>query len=270
MMVFPFSSTLHDPRKAQPRNQEQQVNNVPPTASAIEAATSNVDAVENGIHEEEADGYSIYIKGLPMSATPAMLDDEFKKFGTIKSNGIQVRSNRGFCFGFVEFEAPEAVKKVIEASPVVVVLLLRRSDPQTPKARGRGSFPAGRGSFRNEGVRGRGNFGSGGRGFNRGGDFGDRRNDFGGSRNEYGNKGGGRGGAPPTVVVVVMDIRGSVSTGAWRLQPMHQLFWSQRQNPQALRFPHNPGHYLLIKKSAFESVRADAVLNDVTPSLDEV
>lgn len=66
-------------------------------------------------------------------------------------------------------------------------------------AGGRGRFPpAGRGSgFRNEGVRGRGNFGSGGRGFNRGGDFGDRRNDFGGSRNEYGNRGGGRGGAPP-------------------------------------------------------------------------
>ena len=41
-----------------------------------------------------ADGFSIYIKGLPMNATPAMLDDEFKKFGTIKPNGIQVRSNR--------------------------------------------------------------------------------------------------------------------------------------------------------------------------------
>lgn len=41
-----------------------------------------------------ADGYSIYIKGLPMSATPIMLDDEFKKFGTIKPNGIQVRSNK--------------------------------------------------------------------------------------------------------------------------------------------------------------------------------
>lgn len=90
-----------------------------------------------------ADGYSIYIKGLPMSATPAMLDDEFKKFGSIKPNGIQVRSNRvcihpskptcpyfilfcfliftklmwqqqGFCFGFVEFEAPDAVQKAIE------------------------------------------------------------------------------------------------------------------------------------------------------------
>ncbi|GKB08377.1 hydroquinone glucosyltransferase [Tanacetum coccineum] len=42
-------------RQAQPRKQEQQVNNVTPTALTIEAATSNVDAVENGIHEEEDD-----------------------------------------------------------------------------------------------------------------------------------------------------------------------------------------------------------------------
>ncbi|PWA95417.1 hypothetical protein CTI12_AA051210 [Artemisia annua] len=91
--AVPSSTPVPAPRKVQPRKQEQQVNNVPPTASAIEAAASNVDAVENGIHEEE-DGFSIYIKGLPMNATPAMLDDEFKKFGTIKPNGIQVRSNR--------------------------------------------------------------------------------------------------------------------------------------------------------------------------------
>lgn len=53
------------------------------------------------------DGYSIYIKGLPLNATPAQLEDEFKKFGPIKSGGIQVRSNRvcvtftllcGLCF----------------------------------------------------------------------------------------------------------------------------------------------------------------------------
>ncbi|GJX33892.1 reverse transcriptase domain-containing protein [Tanacetum coccineum] len=45
-----------------PRKQEQQVNNVTPTASAIEAAASNVDAVKNGIHEEE---YELpYIRGL--------------------------------------------------------------------------------------------------------------------------------------------------------------------------------------------------------------
>ncbi|KAK9057445.1 hypothetical protein SSX86_022280 [Deinandra increscens subsp. villosa] len=192
----PFTSPAPVPRKPQPRNQEPQVNNVPPAVLAPEAAASIVDAVENDIHEEEADGFSIYIKGLPMSATPAMLEDEFKKFGPIKPNGIQVRSNRqtGFCFGFVEFEVPEAVQKAIEASPVVIsgrnaVVEEKRS---TNSKGTRGRFPIGRGGggFRNEGVRGRGNYG-GGRGFGRGSEFGGGRNDFGG------NRGGGRGGAPP-------------------------------------------------------------------------
>ncbi|KAL8258929.1 hypothetical protein R6Q59_026882 [Mikania micrantha] len=193
----PFSSSASASRKLQQRNQEQQVNNVPPTISAPEAAASNVDVVENDIHEEEADGFSIYIKGLPMSATPAMLEDEFKKFGPIKPNGIQVRSNRqsGFCFGFVEFEVPDAVQKAIEASPVVIsgrnaVVEEKRS---TNSKGTRGRFPIGRGAggFRNEGIRGRGSYG-GGRGYNRGGEFGGiGRNDYGG------NRGNGRGGAPP-------------------------------------------------------------------------
>ncbi|KAI3676354.1 hypothetical protein L1987_85960 [Smallanthus sonchifolius] len=191
-----FSSPAPAPRKPQPRNQEQQVNNVPAAAVVPEAAASNVDAVENGIHEDEADGYSIYIKGLPMNATPALLEDEFKKFGPIRPNGIQVRSNRlqGFCFGFVEFEVPDAVQKAIEASPVAIngrnaVVEEKRS---TNSKGTRGRFPIGRGvGFRNEGMRGRGNF-TGGRGYNRGGDFNAGRNDFGGNRG--GGRGGNRGG----------------------------------------------------------------------------
>ncbi|KAL0436180.1 UNVERIFIED_CONTAM: Nuclear transport factor 2 [Sesamum radiatum] len=51
-----------------------------------------------------------------MSATDNLLEEVFKKFGTIKSDGIQVRSNRqqGFCFGFVEFEEASAVQKALE------------------------------------------------------------------------------------------------------------------------------------------------------------
>lgn len=41
-----------------------------------------------------ADGYSIYIMGLPMTASEALLEDVFKKFGTIKKDGIQVKRNR--------------------------------------------------------------------------------------------------------------------------------------------------------------------------------
>ena len=36
----------------------------------------------------------IYIRNLPMNATPAQLEEEFKRFGAIKKGGIQVRSNK--------------------------------------------------------------------------------------------------------------------------------------------------------------------------------
>lgn len=40
------------------------------------------------------DGYSIYIRNLPLNATSAQLEEEFKRFGPIKSDGVQVRSNK--------------------------------------------------------------------------------------------------------------------------------------------------------------------------------
>lgn len=98
-----------------------------------------------------ADGYSVYMKNLPMDATPAQLEEVFKKFGPIKPGGIQVRSHKvciyflslkfkfqlshhffifgiirrlffnylqlqGFCFGFVEFEVTSAVQSAIEVN----------------------------------------------------------------------------------------------------------------------------------------------------------
>ncbi|KAI7748249.1 hypothetical protein M8C21_000363 [Ambrosia artemisiifolia] len=178
----PFSSPAPAPRKSQPRKQEQQLSNAVLTTPAAEPVASNVDTIENGPHEEEVEGYSVYIKGLPMNATHALLEEEFKKFGPIKPNGIQVRNNRGFSFGFVEFEAPDAVQKAIEASPIMIngknaVVEEKRST--FSKGGNRGRFVGGRGSgFRNDFMRGRGSFG-GGRGYNRGGDFGSSRNDYG-------------------------------------------------------------------------------------------
>ncbi|MCD7452290.1 hypothetical protein HAX54_016122, partial [Datura stramonium] len=175
------------PRKPVARSTEQ-VNQPAPTAT--DGPVSSSDTVDN-INDSEADGYSIYIKGLPMSATVALLADEFKKFGPIKNGGIQVRSNRqqGFCFGFVEFEAESAVQKAIEASPVLIggrqaVVEEKRSTNSRVNTRGR--FQSGRGAgFRNDGGRGRGNYG-GGRGYG--------RDDFNG-RNEFNNRGGNRGGS---------------------------------------------------------------------------
>ncbi|XP_009614847.1 nuclear transport factor 2-like isoform X3 [Nicotiana tomentosiformis] len=176
------------PRKPMAKRVEQ-VNQ--PATTATDGPVSSSDSVDN-INDPEgeaADGYSVYIKGLPMSATVALLGDEFKKFGPIKNGGIQVRSNRGFCFGFVEFEVESAVQKAIEASPVLIggwqaVVEEKRSTNSRGNTRGR--FQSGRGAgFRNDGGRGRGNYG-GGRGYG--------RDDFNG-RNEFNNRGGSRGGS---------------------------------------------------------------------------
>ncbi|KAL3850422.1 hypothetical protein ACJIZ3_012304 [Penstemon smallii] len=186
-------------RKALPKRIEQVSQAIVP---AIEGPVSSEESVDNGNNQEgEADGYSIYIKGLPMSATDAMLEEVFKKFGVIKSDGIQVRSNRqqGFCFGFVEYEEASSVQKALEASPVAIggrqAFIEEKRSTNSRGNNNRGRFQSGRGSgFRNEGGRGRGNYG-GGRGFNNNnnranGDFnGNRANgDF------NGNKGGNRGG----------------------------------------------------------------------------
>ncbi|XP_019178704.1 PREDICTED: putative G3BP-like protein isoform X8 [Ipomoea nil] len=173
-------------RKPVVKNAEK-VNQPSAVAADILDSSAPVDNVNN--QEEEADGYSIYIKGLPLSATVSLLAEEFKKFGPIKDGGIQVRSNRGFCFGFVEFEEASAVQKAIEASPVAVggrqVVVEEKRSTTNPRGNNR-RFLSGRGSgFRSEGVRGRGNYG-GGRGYNRG--------EF-NSRNEFSNRVGNRGGS---------------------------------------------------------------------------
>ncbi|XP_042043553.1 nuclear transport factor 2-like [Salvia splendens] len=171
------------PRKAPPKIVEPMH---PSSSPVTNGPISGSEAVDNGNNAEgEADGYSIYIKGLPMNATESLLEEVFKKFGTIKSDGIQVRSNRqqAFCFGFVEFEDASSVQKALEASPVTIgarqAFVEEKRSTNTRNSKGR--FQPGRGSgFRYEGVRGRGNYG-GGRGYGRG--------DFNG-RGEFGGRGG--------------------------------------------------------------------------------
>ncbi|CAL9143695.1 unnamed protein product [Musa hybrid cultivar] len=161
---------------------EPQAIPAPPAAPASDmSASSSAAAESSNVQEAETDGYSVYVKSLPMDATPAQLEEVFKKFGPIKPGGIQVRSHKlqGFCFGFVEFEVTSAVQSAIEASPIMIG---GRSayveEKRAPGSRGQGRFAPGRGGgFRNDG-RGRSNYG-GGMGYGRG---------------DFGSRGGGRGG----------------------------------------------------------------------------
>lgn len=187
----PISSPV--PRKPAAKSLKQ-VSLTQASVPATETSVGRFEVTENGNHQEgEAEGYSVYIKGLPLNAIPAQLEDEFKKFGPIKYDGIQVRSNKqGFCFGFVEFEEANAVEKAIEASPVMIggrQAYVEEKKSTSTKAIYRGRYSGGRGPvFRNEGTRGgRGNFGNG-RGYN------NNRSEFNG-RSEFGNnRGNSRGG----------------------------------------------------------------------------
>lgn len=49
------------------------------------------------------EGYSIHVRNLPYDATVGQLEKEFKKFGPIKRDGIQVRSSKVFFICIIHF-----------------------------------------------------------------------------------------------------------------------------------------------------------------------
>nr|CAD1839094.1 unnamed protein product [Ananas comosus var. bracteatus] len=168
----PISTPIPTSTRPAPLNAEK-VAPAPTPAPAKDNSSVSLNAAETyNTQETEDDGYSIYIKNLPLNATPAQLEEQFKKFGPIKPGGIQVRSHKqqGFCYGFVEFEVAIAVQSAIEASPVMIggrQAYVEEKRPTASRVSSRGRFTSRGGGFRNEGGRGRGPYG-GGRGYGRG------------------------------------------------------------------------------------------------------
>ncbi|PON59369.1 Splicing factor-like protein [Trema orientale] len=203
--AVPSSAPPPPPLRTAQKNEEPMSAALPPLLPLSDTVAPSANVNENGNNQEnqevEAESHSIYIKGLPLSATNSLLENEFKKFGPIKNNGVQVRSQKGFCFGFVEFETASAVQSAIEASPITIngrpVVVEEKRSTNRGKfgfvvltygffhAGNRGRFSSSRGNgYRSEGTRGRGY--GGGRGYGRG--------DFNG-RSDFGSRNGNRGGA---------------------------------------------------------------------------
>ncbi|KAM1483560.1 hypothetical protein ACFX15_034801 [Malus domestica] len=186
--TVPFSTPA--PVRSVPKKQENQVATAPISAPVSETVSST-NARENGNLEPEAEGHSIYIKGLPMDCTNTVIETEFKKFGQIKKNGVQVRMLRGFCFGFVEFEAASSVQSAMEASPIEISgQQVYVEEKRSTRGRGRFSGKGNGNGYRTEGPRGRGGYG-GGRAYGRG-DFNGGRGDF---KSDYGSRSSNRGGS---------------------------------------------------------------------------
>ncbi|KAG6537321.1 hypothetical protein ZIOFF_002408 [Zingiber officinale] len=66
----------------------------------------------------ENDAYSLYLNYLPFDATPAQVEEEFKRFGLIKPGAMQVKRYKlqNSCFGFVEFKFSDVVQRAIEVN----------------------------------------------------------------------------------------------------------------------------------------------------------
>ncbi|XP_030534587.2 nuclear transport factor 2-like [Rhodamnia argentea] len=155
-------------------NVQQSTVSVPAKPSApVTSPLVSDNAPESSNHSEEVEGHSIYIRNLPYNATVELLEEEFRKFGPIKPNGIQVRSaKQGSCFGFVEFEALSSMQSALEASPIAIgdhqaVVEEKRTTTRVTGNSGgsRGRYSS-RGGFRSDSFRGRGIYG-GGRGYGR-------------------------------------------------------------------------------------------------------
>ncbi|KAL5574606.1 hypothetical protein UlMin_016305 [Ulmus minor] len=82
-----------------------------PTVHEAPTPTSNRVLEKN---EHRAKAYAIFVGNWPMNTTCEDLEKLFKKFGSIKNDdGIQVRSSRGTCFGFVEFESATSMQSTL-------------------------------------------------------------------------------------------------------------------------------------------------------------
>ncbi|XP_050250258.1 nuclear transport factor 2-like isoform X2 [Quercus robur] len=68
----------------------------------------NINAIQT------AKTYAIFVPNLLMNAIVEQLEAVFNNFGPIKHNGIQVRSSKGTCFGFVEFESASSMRSAIK------------------------------------------------------------------------------------------------------------------------------------------------------------
>jgi len=126
---------------------------VKPT-QAIETGDGIV-AENNSSRNEQ--GYSIFVKNLPYHANIEMVEEEFKKFGTIKPGGVQVRHNKvdRYVFGFVEYESQQSMQAAIEASPVHMEDKEVGIEAKRANSRG-GRFQSGRGAYHGDNFRGRG------------------------------------------------------------------------------------------------------------------
>ncbi|KAH0857957.1 hypothetical protein HID58_086218, partial [Brassica napus] len=74
---------------------------------------------EDGFGFEDFEMKSVYVRNLPSDISASEIEEEFKNFGTIKPDGVFLRTRKdvvGVCYAFVEFEDMTSVENAIKVS----------------------------------------------------------------------------------------------------------------------------------------------------------
>ncbi|KAE8684426.1 Detected protein of unknown function [Hibiscus syriacus] len=83
-----------------------------PKKSGLEGENKNMNT-----GNVKADGTSIFVGNLATGSKPEQLHEAFKRFGPIKSNGVQIKLDRLYrSYAFVQFESSRSAKAAVQAS----------------------------------------------------------------------------------------------------------------------------------------------------------
>ncbi|XP_057957277.1 nuclear transport factor 2-like isoform X2 [Malania oleifera] len=132
-----------------------------PTVSSVAHEGSGAEATEEVLTTEDVGEIkSVYVRNLPSSVSASEIEEEFKKFGKLKPDGVVIRNRKdvGVYYAFVEFEHITAVQNAIKASTVQIAgrqvfIEERRANSNIPSRGGRRG--RGRGSYQSEASRSR-------------------------------------------------------------------------------------------------------------------
>jgi hypothetical protein len=89
----------------------------------IQQSNSSTYVSDYGAEAEDGSGFedfefkSVYVRNLPSDISASEIEEEFKNFGTIKPDGVFLRTRKdvmGVCYAFVEFEDMTSVENAIK------------------------------------------------------------------------------------------------------------------------------------------------------------
>uniref|UniRef100_A0A7N0ZY75 G3BP-like protein n=2 Tax=Kalanchoe fedtschenkoi TaxID=63787 RepID=A0A7N0ZY75_KALFE len=95
----------------------------PPSMTPQQSSTPTEDKTEVlPVVENQGDVKSIYVRNLPSDVSVHAIEEQFKSFGTLKPDGVVIRSREDVdvCYAFVEFEDIEGVQNAIKASTIEI------------------------------------------------------------------------------------------------------------------------------------------------------